>query len=79
MSRAARRGKGMTDEEMVTKQTAAFRKDWPAIKRSRSKRAMAVKQIAAMYKRHQDWPTFAMLIAAHTAWRERGPRKAERE
>ena len=59
----------MTDAE-VKEVTKRFREDWPTIEKDPSPRAKAVRDLADLYKAHQDWPTFAMMIAAHTAWKE---------
>lgn len=59
----------MTEQEM-DEVMRNFRNDWPRIRVCKSKEGRAVQQIAALYKAHQDLPTFGMLIAAHTEWKK---------
>lgn len=60
---------------MLAEEIEQFKKDWPAVLKDTSPRAQSVRDIAAMYLRHQDPPTYAMLIAAHKDWlRERSDR-----
>ena len=62
-------GAQMTDAE-VKEITKRFRADWPTIEKDPSQKAQTVRHLADLYKAHQDWPTFAMMIAAHTEWKK---------